>query len=70
MFNLSNRQLISDKISKYLRYTTNKSLEKYKKNVTFSIPDKNVPLNFFFILPFVSLISFLTGYKLGKVIQN
>ena len=78
MFTLSNAtlglirpSLISNKISTYIKDTTNKSLEKYKNKVRFvitdltndSYPNKGYPLTFFSLLPFVSLMSFLAGYK-------
>ena len=68
MFNLRGRQLISNEISKYIKDSTNKSLEKYKKN--HGLYNKNIPLHFFGLLPFVSLISFLVGYNLDKVIKH
>ncbi len=70
MFTLRSRSLISPEMSKYINDTTNKSLEKYKNNIKLNIPNhKNDPPNFLFILPFVSLISFLAGYKLSKLIK-
>jgi hypothetical protein len=70
MLHLGSRQIISDKISKYIKDSTNKSLEKYKNNVKNYIPYKNDSSDFFMLLPFVSLISFLAGYKLSKTLQN
>ena len=71
MFRLSNPLIISNEISTYIKDTTNKSLEKYKNKVRFvttdltndSYPNKGYPLTFFSLLPFVSLMSFLAGYK-------
>ena len=66
--------LISNNVSTYIKDTTNKSLEKYKK-VRFvipttttdlthdSYPNKGYQLTFFSVLPFVSLMSFLVGYR-------
>ena len=69
MFTLRKRPLISPKISKYIRDSTNKSLEKYIYNFEFVIPDKTDPVDFFVLLQFVSLISFLAGYKFCKLIK-
>jgi hypothetical protein len=75
MFTLRRRPSISPEISKYIKDTTNKSLEKYTNNVKFAIPDKmdppdkKDPPDFFLLLPFVSLISFLAGYKFCKLIK-
>ena len=74
--------LISNNVSTYIKDTTNKSLEKYKNKVRFIIPNKSTDLttdsynyngntyNFFTLLPFVSLISFLAGYKLSICLRN
>jgi hypothetical protein len=69
MFALRRHPLISPEMSKYIKDTTNKSLEKYTNNSKFVIPDKKDPPNFFILLPFVSLISFLAGYKFCKLIK-
>ena len=84
MFTLSNAtlglirpSLISNNVSTYIKDTTNKSLEKYKNKVRFvttdltndSYPNKGYPLTFFAVLPFVSLMSFLAGYKFFRHIN-
>jgi hypothetical protein len=69
MFALRRHPLISPEMSKYIKDTTNKSLEKYTNKSKFVIPDKKDPPNFFLLLPFVSLISFLAGYKFCKLIK-
>ncbi len=74
--NASNNHLfVSNKMSTYIKDTTNKSLEKYKNKVRFVIPttttdltndsylNKDYPLTFFTVLPFVSFMSFLAGYR-------
>ena len=70
----SNHLFVSNEISTYIKDTTNKSLEKYKNKVRFvttdltndSYPNKAYLPNFFALLPFVSLMSFLAGYKFCK----
>lgn len=77
MFRLSNPLIISNEMSTYIKDTTNKSLEKYKNKVRFvttdltndSYPNKGYPSNFFAVLPFVSLMSFLAGYKLFRLMN-
>ena len=68
---LPNHLFVSNEMSIYIKDTTNKSLEKYKK-VRFviptdlthdSYPNKGYQLTFFSVLPFVSLMSFLVGYR-------
>ena len=68
---LPNHLFVSKEMSTYIKDTTNKSLEKYKK-VRFviptdlthdSYPNKGYQLTFFSVLPFVSLMSFLVGYR-------
>jgi hypothetical protein len=84
-FRLKRPYLISNEISTYIKDTTNKSLEKYKNKVRFIIPNtttdltndsypnigpnKGYPSNFFALLPFVSLMSFLAGYKLFRLMN-
>ena len=69
MFTLRKRPLISSEMSKYIKDSTNKSLEKYTNNFKFVISDKTDPLSFFVLFPFVSLISFLAGYNYCKLIK-
>ena len=69
MFTLRRCPLISSEMSKYIKDSTNKSLEKYTNNFKFVISDKTDPLGFFVLFPFVSLISFLAGYKFCKLIK-
>jgi hypothetical protein len=72
---LPNHLFVSKEMSTYIKDTTNKSLEKYKNKVRFVIPttttdltndsylNKDYPLTFFTVLPFVSFMSFLAGYR-------
>ena len=67
MFSLINRPLVNPSMAKYIRDSTNKSLEKYKNNVFIDyekklVLTKSMP-NFFIILPLLSLIYFLACYK-------
>lgn len=59
---------INNKMMEYLRYSTNKSLENYKKPIyTFFTPEKDNIDNNISLLPFVSIISFLAGYTFHKL---
>ena len=69
MFTLRRCPLISSEMTKYIKDSTNKSLEKYTNNFKFVISDKTDPLSFFVLFPFVSLISFLAGYNYCKLIK-
>jgi len=62
-------QRINPDMVKYIKDTTNKSMEKYKKykNNILTTSDTNDTHNYLSLLPFVSLFSFLVGYKLGKL---
>jgi len=60
MFSLINRPSVNPIMAKFIRDSTNKSLEKYKNNVKFGIPN---PPNFFILSPFLSLSYFLAGYR-------
>ena len=65
-------QRINPDMAKYIKETINKSMEKYinNKNNTNNIlttSDTNESHNYLSLLPFVSLFSFLVGYKLGKL---
>jgi len=72
MFCLNRRPMVNPYLSKFLRDVTNKSIEKQfkkpeflrEKNTTIALP-KDVE-HYFFILPFVSLISFLAAYNFCK----
>jgi len=79
MFCLNRRPMISPEMSKYLRDTTNKFIEKNfkkpefvrEKHTILALP-KDVEHYFFIIpfislIPFVSLISFLAGYNFCKL---
>jgi hypothetical protein len=64
--------MISPEMLKYIRDATNKSIEKHFKKPEF-VREKNNTIAllkdvepYFFILPFVSLISFLAGYNFCK----
>lgn len=62
-------QRINPDMAKYIKETTNKSMEKYKNNINniLTTSDTNDTHNYLSLLPFVSLFSFLVGYKLGKL---
>lgn len=62
-------QRINPNMAKYIKETINKSMEKYKnnKNNILTTSDTNETHNYLSLLPFVSLFSFLVGYKLGKL---
>lgn len=62
MFSLINRPLVNPIMAKFIRDSTNKSLEKYKNNVLIDYKKKFVTSNFFILLPFLSLSYFLAGY--------
>jgi hypothetical protein len=65
MFSVNKKFLISPEMAKYIRDSTNKSIEKhldkYKINSQSNINDVH---NLIGLLPFVSFISFLAGYNL------
>jgi hypothetical protein len=71
MFSIGNKSdfPISLSLSKYIRDSTNKSLEKYKNKITHTAINKNDdnPKSFIYLLIFISGVSFLVGYKLGKL---
>jgi len=71
MFYSKKHFLISPEMSKYIRDSTNKSLEKYlnKYNINAKIL-KDKPINCVVLLPFVSFISFLAGYNLNLFLQT
>ena len=64
MFSTKKHFSISPEMPKYIRDSTNKSLEKYlnKYNVNAQML-KDKPPTCIILLPFVSLISFLAGYN-------
>lgn len=71
MFSSNKRFLISPEMSKYIKDSTNKSLEKYinkyKINTTLV---KDISPNYIALLPFVSFISFLAGYNLNMFLKT
>jgi hypothetical protein len=68
MFSLKRYPMLSPEMSKYIRESTNKSIENYKINpYSLVLFEKNDPPKFFALLPFVSFISFLAGYKFCKL---
>lgn len=74
MFGFNSRSLINPQISFYIKDQTNKSMKKYLNNKQInqkiSVTDLvNVP-KCCYILPFVSLISFLAGYNLCNLINT
>ena len=85
MLKINREQLVNPEMSKYIKeqtykYTSNlvtKLQEKYSinspcrtcPNISGQNINPKLP-NSYFILPFVSLISFLAGYKFCKVIHN
>lgn len=79
MFCLNRKQSVSPEISKYIKEQTNKWLknveEKYSNNTPYiRVSDlvkhdqPKIPNNFF-LIPIVSLISFLAGYNFCKSIS-
>ena len=81
MFILNRKQMINPEMSKYIKEYTNKWLinlqEKYSndspyKRVSDLVKQKDEELelpNCFFMIPFVSLVSFLAGYNFCKSIS-
>lgn len=81
--NINSKYKVSPEMSKYIMDQTNKWLEKYKYKsfntsqydfnssnlVKAKHEDKNCH-NCCFLLPFVSLLSFLAGYKFCKLSNN
>ena len=74
MFCLQRKSLINNDLTNYIKDTTNKSLEKYKKfNYLnfFHVQENNKPSdNNLFIIPFVSFFSFLAGYHFSSFFKN
>ena len=81
MFVLNRKQLVNPEMSKYIKDYTNKWLinvqENYSNNSSYkrvsdlvkqTNEESKVP-NCFFIIPFVSLVSFLAGYNFCKSIS-
>jgi hypothetical protein len=71
MFCLSKRPMISRELSNYLRDSTNKSIDKHFKPpyishllINKNIEPKDISL---WLLPFVSIVSFLAGYNFCKL---
>lgn len=60
---------ISPEMLKYIKDTTNKSIEKYKKQVSVISVNDDKP-NFYNLLPFVSFVSFLAGYNFHYFIMK
>lgn len=71
MLNYNKRFSISPEMSKYIRDSTNKSLEKYlnKYNINVLALKDSKP-NCIVLLPFVSLISFLVGYNFHNFVEK
>jgi hypothetical protein len=68
MYPLSKRLLINPEMSKYIRESTNKSVNKYL--IPYNLkPASPLPPNSHILL-FVSLISFSIGYKVGNLFGN
>jgi hypothetical protein len=66
MYPFSRQLLIKPEMSKYIRETTNKSVNKYL--VPYNLkPTTPLPPNSHILL-FVSLISFSIGYKVGNLL--
>lgn len=59
---------ISPEMLKYIRDATNKSIEKYKKQVSVINVNDDKP-NIYNLLPFVSFVSFLAGYNFHYFIK-
>jgi hypothetical protein len=71
MLNYNKRLSISSEMLKYIRESTNKSLEKYltKYNIN-ALELKDRTPNCIILLPFVSLISFLAGYNFNNFVEK
>lgn len=82
MFVLNRRQFVNPVMSQYIKEYTNKwaknftslQKEKYSNNyqyirVSDLVKNSNEQHNYLYILPFVSLISFLAGYNFCKSIS-
>lgn len=71
MFCLNKRPMISREWSNYLRDATNKSIDKRFKtpNISHLLINKNIePKDIsLWLLPFVSIVSFLAGYNFCKL---
>jgi len=64
--------MISPEMLRYIKESTNKSIEKYKNKNNYNsklvITKKDKPPNdFFILLPFVSIVSFLAGYHFSNL---
>ena len=80
MLQCNRLSLCNPKILEYIRNTTNKTIEKYKKiltldyNIDYNIdynnydPETNKPNNL--LLPIVSFISFLAGYHFHNFVNK
>lgn len=68
---LNKRLLISAEMLKYIRDSTNKSLEKYlnKYNINALELNNRTP-NCIILMPIVSLVSFLAGYNFCNFLQK
>lgn len=77
MLSFKQRLFVSPEMSKYISEQTNKSIQKYSNNnfkrvfnlVKYKDVDSLIS-NFYFVLPFVSFISFLAGYNFHKLIHK
>jgi hypothetical protein len=75
MFRFSNYKFINPELAKYIKDSTNKSIENFKnrnKYSTYLITKENNPNpnEGFMLLPFVSLISFLAGYHFSNFLKK
>jgi hypothetical protein len=78
MFQLKSKWLnINPEISRYIKEQTNKWLSHYINNIGLKLKtsdlvksdyDSSLP-NYYFLISFVSSISFLAGYKFNKLIN-
>jgi hypothetical protein len=67
MLNL-NKRLVSTELANYIKEQTNKYLDKYSKKVHIEKNEYNQKENnIIFLLPFVSLFSFLAGYYSKRI---
>lgn len=67
----NNVRIINPEMSKYIKEQTNKSFEKLRNQYSITTYNKSPDLhNCCYILPFVSLLSFLAGYQFCIMIKK
>lgn len=71
MLNYNKRFSVSPEMLKYIRDSTNKSLEKYLNKYNINALDlKDRKPSCIMLLPFVSFISFLAGYNFHNFVER